>query len=92
MQRAGFAAHVHDEWTVRFGDARRTWRLVEVTEPTRTGDFESYSIMFEPDTPAAGQGTVVVDHPVAGEFELFVVAIAAHRFEAVVNQLVSEPA
>jgi hypothetical protein len=92
MQRALFAPHVHDAWTIRVGDATRTWRLVEVSEPTRTRDFESYSIMFEPDTPAAGQGTVVVAHPVAGDVELFVVAVAANRYEAVVSQLAPEPA
>lgn len=92
MQRAEFAAHIHDTWAVRGGDATRAWRLVEVTEPMRSGDFESYSVVFEPDTVAAGQGLVVVEHPVAGRFELFVVAVAERRFEAVVSQPVSASA
>jgi hypothetical protein len=92
MQRAEFAAHVHDTWTARFGNASRAWCLVEVSEPLRTGDFESYSVMFEPDAPAGGQGTVILEHPVAGEFELFVVAVAADRYEAIVSRLASEPA
>ena len=92
MQRAEFAAHIHDTWSVHPGDATRSWRLVEVTEPVRSGEFESFSIMFEPDIVAAGQGIVVVEHPVAGRFELFVVAVAERRFEAVVSQPVSEPA
>jgi len=83
--------HHHGDLSNHVGDAFRLagspqieWRLVHVGELRRSGDFESYSIEFETTPIDGSQGTVTL--------ELFVVAIAPGRYEAVFNQLVGSEA
>jgi len=91
--------HHHGDFSNHVGDAFRLagspqieWRLVHVGELRRSADFESYSIEFETTPIDGSQGTVTLEHRELGTLELFVVAIAPGRYEAVFNQLVGSEA
>jgi hypothetical protein len=67
------------------------WTLRSVSELTRHGEFESYSIEFEHAGASGDQGTVTLEHPELGTVELFVVAIGPDRYEAVFNNVIGSP-
>ena len=95
-QHDDFAKCLSDTFRV-VGDHAVGWRLVSVSELRRTGEYESYSIEFKAPEHDAGhdagqearQGMVTLEHPELGAIELFVVAIAPGRYEAVFNHLVA---
>ena len=86
-QRDDFAKCISDTFRV-VGDRAIDWRLVNVSELPRSGEFERYSIVFETSEPDAAQGIVTLEHTERGATDLFVVALGPGRSAAVVNQLV----
>ena len=89
-QRDDFAKCVGDTFRV-VGESPDDWRLLGVSDLQRSGDFESYSIEFHA-AHRGTQGMVTLEHADLGTIDLFVVAVAPGRYEAVFNQLVgAEP-
>ena len=81
-----FKPLLHERFVLDAGDRRVDLALVEVTESAAPGANRSaqFSIVFSgPSDPILPQATYELEHPELGAFELFLVPIAADRYEAV---------
>ena len=81
-----FKPLLHERFALVDGDRRVDLELVDVTESAAPGANRSvqFSIVFSgPSEPILPQAIYGLEHPELGAFELFLVPIAAGRYEAV---------
>jgi hypothetical protein len=81
-----FRPLLHERFALNAGDGRVDLELVEVTESAAPGANRSaqFSIVFSgPPDPILPQAIYGIEHQELGAFDLFLVPIAAGRYEAV---------
>ena len=81
-----FKPLLHERFVLDAGDRRVDLELVDVTESAAPGANRSaqFSIVFSgPSELILPQAIYELEHPELGAFELFLVPIAAGRYEAV---------
>ena len=81
-----FRPLLHERFALAGGDRQVDLELVDVTESAAPGANRSaqFWIVFSgPPDPILPQATYELEHPELGAFELFLVPIAAGRYEAV---------
>ena len=81
-----FKPLLHERFVLDAGDRRVDLELVDVTESAAPGANRNaqFSIVFSgPPEPSLPQAIYGLEHPELGAFELFLVPIAAGRYEAV---------
>ena len=96
LTQATFAPHVGSSFRVQTGDSELELTLVEVSDVRVLPRVEVFSLEFQ--GPAASplpQAEYQFDHPVVGEFTLFIVPVGREgdvlQYEAVFNRLRPRP-
>ena len=92
LTQTTFAPHVGSSFRVHVGDSELELTLVEVSDVRVSPRVEVFSLEFH--GPAASplpQAEYQFDHPIVGEFSLFIVPVGgdgdALQYEAVFNRL-----
>ena len=81
-----FRPLLHERFALDAGDRRVDLELVDVTESAAPGANRraQFSIVFSgPPDPVLPQAIYELEHPEIGAFDLFLVPVAAGRYEAV---------
>jgi hypothetical protein len=96
VEHQSFASCHGERFALGNGDATIELTLTDVSARRVSGEFESFSLLFEgPAHPGLPQGLFELTHPSLGLVEIFLVPIADHgirTYEAVFNRFAHEDA